>query len=497
MSSSDGTTYRNYIGGRWVPSSNGETFPSINPANTEEVLGHFPRSPREDATAAVDAASEASPAWKAMVAPDRARIFAKAIEIAKGRADELGEVMCREEGKIYKEARGEIIKGLNLVEYYVGEGWRIQGYTRPSEMSQTFTYTTRRPLGVVSLITPWNFPWAIPCWKIAPALIAGNTAVFKPATPTPLCAIKWVEVLEEAGLPPGVLNLVMGPGSTVGDEFVNNPAIQAISFTGSNGVGMRLNEQAARRGAKVTCEMGGKNAVVVMADADLDLALEGILQGAFGSTGQRCTATSRVVADKAIVGELTERIVERARAIKVGNGMDPTVDMGPAVNESELKTDLDYIDIANAEGARLCAGGHRLTDGDLSKGYFVAPTVFDNVQPSMRIAKEEVFGPVLSILAADGYDDAIAKANDVEYGLTASIYSRDSTHCMRFVDDAEVGMVHINQPTIGGEAQLPFGGIKSTGVGDREMSVEGINFFTEIKTVFFDYTGAARKTNIY
>ena len=379
----------------------------------------------------------------------------------------------------------------------MGEGWRIQGYTRPSEMARTLTYTTRRPLGVVSLITPWNFPWAIPCWKIAPALIAGNTAVFKPATPTPLTALKWVEILEEAGLPPGVLNLVMGPGSTVGDEFVNNPAIQAISFTGSNAVGTRLNQDAAKRGVKVTCEMGGKNAVVVMADADLDMALEGIIQGAFGSTGQRCTATSRVIADRSIVEELTERIVERARSLKVGDGMDPSIDMGPAVNSGQLETDLEYIAVAKEGGARLCAGGRRLTEDGLDQGYFVEPTVFDQVEPGMRIAQEEVFGPVLSILSADGYEDAMAKANDSEFGLTASIYTRDSTLCLRFVDDAEVGMVHINQPTIGGEAQLPFGGIKSTGVGDREMSVEGLNFFTEIKTVFFDYTGAARKTNIY
>ena len=489
--------YRNYIGGEWVEGGTGETFPSINPANTDDVLGHVPRGTREDAASAVAAAADAFPAWSAMVAPERARIFARAIRIAEARADDLGRLMTREEGKIFKEARGEIIKGLNLVEYYVGEGWRIEGRTRPSEMARTFTYTVRRPLGVVSLITPWNFPWAIPCWKVAPALIAGNTAVFKPASLTPLVAIEWVRILEEAGLPPGVLNLVIGPGSTVGDELVINPAVQAVSFTGSNGVGSRLYQDAAARGIKGTCEMGGKNPVVVMPDADLDLALEGIVQGAFGSTGQRCTATSRVVVDRAVAAELTERIVARAREMKVGDGLDPSVQMGPAVDESQLKTDLDYIAIAQAEGARLCCGGQRLTEGDLTKGWFVEPTVFDDVTPEMRIAREEVFGPVLSILTVDGYEEAMAVANGVDFGLTASIYTRDSSLAMRFVDDAEVGMVHINQPTIGGEAQLPFGGIKSTGVGDREMSVEGINFFTELKTVFFDYTGVVRKTNIY
>ena len=491
-------TYKNYIGGRWVPSSSGRTFTSVNPANADDVIGHFPSSPREDATAAVEAATKAFPEWSRKVAPERARIFAKAARIAHERADELGALMCREEGKVYKEARGEILKGLNLVEYYVGEGWRLAGVTRPSEMARTFTYTTRRPMGVVSLITPWNFPWAIPCWKIAPALIAGNTAVFKPASLTPLTAIRWVEILEEAGLPPGVLNLVTGPGSTVGDEFVNNPAIRAISFTGSNSVGSRLYQDAARRGIKVTCEMGGKNAVVVMPDADMDQALEGIVQGAFGSTGQRCTATSRVVVDKAVAGALTERIVERARALRVGDGMDPAVEMGPAVDEAQLATDLSYIAIARDEdGARLCTGGARITDGALARGCFVQPTVFDRVTPAMRIAQEEVFGPVLAITTVDGYEEALEATNAVAYGLTASIYTRDATLCLRFVDDAEVGMVHINQPTVGGEAQLPFGGIKATGVGEREMSVEGIQFFTESKTVFFDYTGAPRRTNIY
>jgi aldehyde dehydrogenase (NAD+) len=364
-------------------------------------------------------------------------------------------------------------------------------------MRSTFTYTIRQPLGVVSLIAPWNFPWAIPVWKSAPALVAGNTVVLKPASLTPHTALLLAQVYEAAGLPPGVFNVVTGPGGTVGDELVVNSAVRAVSFTGSNEIGMALNESAARRGIKVTCEMGGKNAVVVLDDADLDLAVPGIMQGAFGSTGQRCTATSRVVAQRKILGELTERLVAETRKIVVGNGIDPRATMGPTVDESQLQTDLRYIAIAQEEGAKLLCGGRRLSEGDLAHGFFVEPTIFTDVRPEMRLAQEEVFGPVLAILPVDSFEEAVRVANDVPFGLTSAIYSRDANRIFRYLEAIEVGMVHVNSPTIGGEAQLPFGGIKATGIGNREMCEEGLNFFTELKTVFFDYTGSKRETNLY
>jgi aldehyde dehydrogenase (NAD+) len=352
-------------------------------------------------------------------------------------------------------------------------------------------------VGPVALITPWNFPFAIPVWKTAPALVAGCTAVLKPASLTPICTHLFAEALVEAGLPPGVLNVVTGPGGAVGDALVDDPRIRAISFTGSNEVGLRLYQRAASRGVKVTLEMGGKNPVVVLDDADLDLAAEGILQGAFGSTGQRCTATSRVVTTPGIAGKLTEALVEKVRKMKVGNGMSQGVQMGPAVDQSQLKTDLDSIAAARADGARLLVGGERLSNDEHRNGFFCAPTVFDKVEPGTRLAREEVFGPVLAIQSARDFEEALELANDVQFGLTASIYTRDYFTALRFVEKAEVGMVHVNQPTVGGEAQLPFGGIKGTGVGEKEMAEEGANFFTHLKTVWLDYTGAKRTSNIY
>jgi acyl-CoA reductase-like NAD-dependent aldehyde dehydrogenase len=489
--------YCNYIDGKWVAAMSGATIVNRNPADTRDIIGEFAAGTREDARAAIAAAERAFPAWRSVPAPERGRIIGRAARIALERQEELARAMTREEGKILKEARGEVLKGVNLLEFYCGEGFRILGKTVPSEMRSTFTYTIRQPLGVVSLITPWNFPWAIPVWKSAPALCAGNTVVLKPASLTPHTALLLAEIYEAAGVPPGVFNVVAGSGGTVGDELVVNPAVRAVSFTGSNEVGMALNRSAASRGVKVTCEMGGKNAVVVLDDADLDLAVPGILQGAFGSTGQRCTATSRVVAHRKVLGELTERLVEETKKIVVGNGMDPGVTMGPAVDEAQLETDLRYIAIALEEGAKLLCGGRRLTEGAWAQGFFVEPTIFTDVRPEMRLAREEVFGPVLAILAVDSFDEAIRVANDVPFGLTASIYSRDANRILRAVDALEVGMVHVNSPTIGGEAQLPFGGIKATGIGNREMCEEGLNFFTELKTVFFDYTGSRRDTQIY
>ncbi|MBI1994450.1 MAG: aldehyde dehydrogenase family protein, partial [Deltaproteobacteria bacterium] len=358
----------------------------------------------------------------------------------------------------------------------------------------TFSYTIRRPLGVVGLIAPWNFPWAIPVWKSAPAIVAGNTVVFKPAELTPATATLMTEIYEEAGLPPGVFNMVVGAGSIVGEAIVHSPVIRAVSFTGSNEVGGALYAKAATRGAKVTCEMGGKNAVIVMPDADLDKAAVAIHGGAFGSTGQRCTATSRVIAMPLVKDALLERLVELAKKIKIGSGLDESVDMGPAVDEKQWKTDLDYIQLGKREGARLVLGGKK--PEHLGNGYFVEPTIFDNVSPDMRIFREEIFGPVLSVTTANNLDEALRFANGVEYGLTTSVFTQNIDSVMNFVEEVETGMVHVNEPTIGGEAQLPFGGTKATGVGEREMAEEGLNFFTELKTVFINYSGKAERLMI-
>ena len=487
----------NLIGGEWRAPSTDKYEPCLNPADTREVLGHFPRSGAADAKAAIDAAARAFPAWAATPGPERGRILGRAHAILKARVDMVAEALCREEGKVFSEAKGEVLKGLNLIEFYAGEGFRQHGKTLPSESRATLTFTLRQPVGPVALITPWNFPFAIPVWKTAPALVAGCTVVLKPASLTPICTHLLAEALQEAGLPPGVLNVVTGPGSAVGDVLVDDPRIRAISFTGSNEIGTRLYQRAAARGVRVTAEMGGKNPVVVLDDADLELAAEGILQGAFGSTGQRCTATSRVVVTPGIAAKLTEALVEKARKIRVGNGMTQGVQMGPAVDLGQLKTDLEAIAAAKADGARILCGGERLSSGEYEHGFYCAPTVFDRVEPGTRLAREEVFGPVLAIQAARDADEAVHLANDVQFGLTASIYSRDYFQVMRFVEKAEVGMLHVNQPTVGGEAQLPFGGIKATGVGEKEMAEEGANFFTRLKTVWLDYTGAKRTSSIY
>jgi alpha-ketoglutaric semialdehyde dehydrogenase len=492
-----GERRENYIGGEWVPPSTGEYEPNRNPANLDDVIGHFPRSGREDAKAAIKAAQDAFPAWSATPAPERGRVLARTAAIIRSRIDDFARALCREEGKTFAEAKGEVMKGINVLEFTAGEGFRIGGRTTPSEMRQTFTYTLRVPLGVVGLVTPWNFPFCIPAWKTAPALVAGNTCVFKPASLTPLTAVMLAQAYEEAGLPAGVLNLVFGPGGAVGSEVVDHAQVRAISFTGSNSVGVALHERASKRGIKVTCEMGGKNPVVVLDDADLNLAVEGIAQGAFGSTGQRCTATSRLIVTRGIAKEITERLVARASKVRVGNGLEPNVDMGPAVDEAQLKTDLTYIQIAKDEGARLLCGGKRLSGGFYDRGYYVEPTILGGVKSTMRIAKEEVFGPVLGIVEVADFDEAVAAANAVEFGLSSSIYTRDANTAMKFVERSEVGMVHVNNPTVGGEAQLPFGGMKATGIGEREMSVEGVEFFTQLKTVFFDYTGAVRTSKIY
>src|SRR3954468_19919745 len=425
---------KNFIGGQWAEPSTGKYEPCTNPADTREVLGHFPRSGAADATAAVDAAAKAYPGWASTPGPERGRVLARAHAILKSRVDLLGEALCREEGKVFDEAKGEVLRALNILEFYAGEGFRQHGKTLPSEMRNTLCLTLRRPVGPVALITPWNFPFAIPMWKTAPALIAGCSAVLKPASLTPICAHLMAEAFLEAGLPPGVLNVVTGPGGAIGDALADDPRIKAVSFTGSNEIGLRLYQRVAARGVKVTLEMGGKNPVIVLDDADLDLALEGIVQGAFGSTGQRCTATARVVATPGIAPKLTEALVERARKLRVGNGMQEGVHMGPAVDAGQLRTDLEAIAQARGEGARLLCGGERLSSGEHAHGFFVAPTVFDQVEPGTKLAREEVFGPVLAVQRARDADEALKLANDIAFGLTASIYTRDYFQAMRFVE---------------------------------------------------------------
>lgn len=483
-----------YVNGQWYHPKSERLVRNLNPADPDDVLAEFPSGTAEDVRRAIDAAQAAFPEWKRTPGPERGRVIWRAADIARRRADEIARTLTREEGKILKEAKGEVLKGISLLEFYAGEGFRMHGKTLPSEARDTFTYTIRRPLGVVGLIAPWNFPWAIPVWKSAPALVAGNTVVFKPAELTPATATLLAEIYEEAGVPPGVFNMVVGSGSVVGEAIVNSPALRAVSFTGSNEVGGALYTKAAARGAKVTCEMGGKNAVIVMPDADLDKAATAIHGGAFGSTGQRCTATSRVIALPGVKEALLGRLVEHAQKIKVGSGLDDSVDMGPAVDEKQWKTDFEYIQVGRQEGAHLVLGGKK--PEHLAKGYFVEPTIFDNVLPNMRIFREEIFGPVLSVATATSLEEALKFANSVEYGLTTSIFTQNIDWMMNFIEEVETGMVHVNEPTVGGEAQLPFGGTKATGVGEREMAEEGLNFFTELKTVFINYSGKAERLMI-
>lgn len=492
-----GHDVQNYIAGEWIGSATDRVVPNINPADTREVLGTAPLQDRDTARRAIAAAREALPAWRATPAPRRGKILQEALRILRGRTEELARAMTLEEGKSIADARGESVKSLNIVEFMAGEGWRLCGQAVDSEVPGTFCFTRREPVGVVSLITPWNFPVAIPLWKISPALVAGNTVVFKPATLTPWTAEIIVRSFVEAGVPPGVLNFITGPGSTVGEELISHPDIGAVSFTGSNDVGLHLYEVAARTGKKVQCEMGGKNAAVVLGDADLELAAQGICQGAFYSTGQRCTATSRVVVVEEVAEELTALVVEAARKVVVGPGLREDVSMGPCVDAGQMQTVLGYLEIAKKEGASVLSGGGRLRTPETEHGFFVEPTVLGQVTPEMTVAKEEIFGPVLSILTARDLDDALRIANDVRYGLSSAVYTRDVNAVFRFIDRIEAGIVHINSPTVGGEAHLPFGGVKDTGVGPREQGRTAIDFYTELKTVYVDFTGAVRKTRMY
>ncbi len=490
-------TYKNFINGKWIESASTKTVNNINPANTDDVIGTNRQATREEARAAVEAAAEAFEGWRRTPAPTRGKIVAKAARLMEAAKEELAATLTREEGKTIGEARGELQRSINVAEFCAGEARRMNGETIFSELPSNFVYTIKQPLGVVACVTPWNFPVAIPTWKLSPAWVAGNTVVFIPASITPATAVRIVQIFEEAGLPPGVLNLILGSGSEAGDEIIGHPAVKAVSFTGSNPVGIRLYEQVSHRGAKCQCEMGGKNPVVVLEDADMDLAVENTAQGAFGSTGQRCTATSRAIVIDKIADEFVDRISKRAQSMRLGDGMDPKTEIGPSVDEGQFKTVLEYLNIGREDGATLMCGGERATGNGLDKGFIVQPTVFDRVTPDMRIAREEIFGPVLGVIRVKDFEEAMQVANDTEFGLSSSIFTNDVGHMFRFVEEIETGMTHVNSPTTGGEAHIPFGGIKGTGIGEREQGSTALDFYTELKVVYIDYTGRKREGNLY
>lgn len=491
------TIYKSYVNGKWIDSTSGKTAENINPANVTDVIGTIEMASRDEARAAVDAAYNAFQGWKRTPAPARGKIIAKAARLMEDRKEELAAAITREEGKTLAEARGELTRAINVVEFCAGESRRMVGETIPSELPSNFAYTIKEPHGVVACVTPWNFPVAIPVWKIAPALVAGNTVVFKPATLTPATAVLITEIFNDAGLPPGVLNLVLGSGGEAGDEIVSHPAVKAISFTGSTETGLKLYAQVAPRGVKVQAEMGGKNPVVVLDDCDMALAVESTAQGAFGSTGQRCTATSRAIVIDKVADEFVAKIVERAKSFRLGAGDEAGSEIGPSVDEGQFKTVLSYIDIGREDGAELVCGGKRAEGEGLENGWFVEPTVFDRVTHDMRIAREEIFGPVLSILRVKDFDEAMMVANDSDYGLSSSVFTNDTNLVYRFVDEIETGMTHINSPTTGGEAHIPFGGLKLTGLGAREQGSTSLDFYTELKVVYVDYTGRKREGNLY
>jgi aldehyde dehydrogenase (NAD+) len=480
--------FRNYINGEWTESRSGKTFPNINPANTDEIVGHFQASNADDVNAACAAAAASQLAWADLPATRRGEYLFKAAELLEARLPQLGEEMTREEGKTLPEAIGEMKRAINIFRYFGGEGSRQFTYQVPSERENVVCYTIRKPLGTVALITPWNFPSAIPAWKLAPALVTGNTVVLKPASLAPLSSYRLVEALHEAGIPRGVLNYVTGSGGAVGDPLTSHPAIRAISFTGSTSVGNALYAKVSERKIRIQLEMGGKNPTIVLNDADLDYAADTLINGAFFSTGQKCTACSRAVIERSIYEPLVEKLIEKTRKLKVGNGLEQGVQIGPAVDADQLETDLEYIEIAKKEGAELLCGGNRLTGQSYDKGYFIEPTIFSGVDSNMRIAQEEVFGPVLALMVADNLDDAVRIANDVKFGLSASIISKDLTRVHQFINRIEAGLITVNLPTAGVEYQLPFGGTKESSYGMREQGPQALDFYSETRTVYLKYT---------
>lgn len=476
--------FKNLIGTEWVAASDGNTFENRNPANLDDIVGLFPLATQEDARRAVAAAREALPAWANMPPPARGAILEKVARIVESRADEMAAALTREEGKTLAEAKGEVLRTRDIFQYFSGEGWRVGGEVLPSAASNHLLFTKREPLGVISVITPWNFPIAIPAWKIAPALAYGNTVVFKPASYAPHIALLLVEALLEAGLPGGVINYITGSGSVVGNEIVGSPDVAGISFTGSYTVGVDIYNRAIKNMTRVQLEMGGKNPLVVLNDADMELAVSLAVKSGFGLTGQACTAASRVIVEEKVADEFARALTEAARSLAVGDGLQSGVQMGPAVSEAQLETDLKYIKIGQDEGARLLAGGDRAGD----RGYFVQPTVFDGVEPHMRIAQEEIFGPVIGIIRARDFDDAIEKANGIGYGLSAGLATNDLHKALAFADRIEAGVVKINEPTTGIALQAPFGGFKKSSANTfKEQGKAAVDFYTRTKTIYISH----------
>jgi aldehyde dehydrogenase (NAD+) len=489
------STFHNFIDGSWVPARSGRTFENRNPADRDDLIGLFQDSSREDVEAAVAAAARAYCSWRLVPAPKRAEMLFAVAQIIAARKETLAREMTREMGKVLDETRGDVQEAIDMTGFMAGEGRRQYGQTVPSELRDKFAMSVRQPVGVCSIITPWNFPMAIPSWKIAPALVCGNTVVFKPATLTPLSAVNFVKVLEEAGIPPGVVNLVTG-GPEVGELMTTHDDVKVVSFTGSTAVGRVVNQHAASTFKKTHLEMGGKNVVLIMEDAQLELAVEGCLWGGFGTSGQRCTAASRVVVHERVYDQFLTEFAARARALRVGNGLDDRTQMGPSVSQSQLETVIQYVEIGRAEGARLVTGGQRLTSGSHARGWFHEPTVFADVDPSMRIAQEEIFGPVVSVMKCRSLDHAIEIGNGVAYGLSASIYTRDVNKAFTAMRDMYTGIFYVNAPTIGAEVHLPFGGTKATGNGHREAGTAALDVFSEWKSIYVDFSGKLQRAQI-
>ena len=482
--------YQLFINGEWVSSESGETFTRVNPADPDEVIGNFQKGNAIDTEKAIDSAERAFDSWSDTPAPKRAEYIFKAAQLLSENKDELSQIMTREMGKTLLDASADVQEAINVGLYVAGEGKRLFGYTAPSEKPNKFAMTVHLPIGVAGLISPWNFPIAIPAKKVFYSLICGNTAVLKPASDTPLCATKLVEIVEKAGIPKGVLNLVTGPGETVGMALIRDKRVKVISFTGHKDTGATILREAGLK--RTNLEMGGKNPIVVMDDADLKLAVNGVLWGGFETTGQRCTASSRVIVHEKIKEDFEAMLIDQVRRLRLGNGLDPKTDIGPLVNKAAQDKVGRYVEIGKSEGAKLLKGGEVPKD---LKGYFFEPTVFTDCTVNMRIAQEEIFGPVISIFSARDLDEAIEIANSVEYGLSSSIYTKNISNAFVAINKLQAGLTYVNSPTIGAECHLPFGGMKHSG-NTREDGPEGIKEFTELKTVYIDYSGKLQKTYI-
>src|SRR5690349_13364862 len=491
------TTYQNYINGEWVASQSGEMFENLNPADTRDIVGRFPLSTSDDVNAAVNAAQGAFDRWRNTPAPKRAELLFRLGEILIGNKERYTADMTREMGKVLKEAGGDVQEAIDCTYYTAGEGRRLHGFTSPAEMRDKFAMCVRQPFGLCGLITPWNFPMAIPSWKLIPALICGNTVVLKPAEDTPLSTYNLVKACEDAGIPPGVVNFVTGYGETVGAAMTNHPALRLISFTGSTETGRIVASACAERNAICSLEMGGKNAIIVMDDADIDLAVEGAIWGAFGTSGQRCTASSRLVVHKKVYKQFVTKLVENAKALRVGNGADPKTDVGPVINEDAVSKIMGYMRIGrNDDGAKLACGGRRLSKGDYANGHFIEPTVFTDATPDMRIAQDGIFGPVTTVIPVSSLEEAVQVANEVRYGLSAAIYTQNVNRAFKAMNEMYTGIFYVNASTIGAAVHLPFGGTKATGNGHREAGTQVLDIFSEWKSIYVDFSGKLQRAQI-